>query len=165
MAGRRLTAPVTGHDSTEVTPFSWRGSRLSLIPRSCDQRPSTCTATSGQSDESLAPDGAAATSSRAHRAPVGSANNWPSASPPHGGSRHREPPAVGRYVMSATHSRLGAAARKSRLTRSGAGRVSGKRMVGRGPLRRLMPRISLATRLYPTWIPSSASRACRRGAP
>ena len=60
--------------------------------------------------------------------------------------------------MSATQSRSGASAVKSRSTRSGAARVRASRTVVRVPLRRLMPlkparRINLAIRLRPTAWP------------
>src|SRR6266540_7175535 len=53
--------------------------------------------------------------------------------------RKRNPAHVGMYVMSATQSRSGPGAVKSRSTRSGAGQASGQRTVVRIPLRRLTP--------------------------
>src|SRR5207237_798656 len=77
---------------------------------------------------------------------------------------------VGMYVMSATQSRSGPVALKSRSTRSGAGRASRSRTVVWMPLRRLTPakpsvRMSRATRLRPMWTPSAASSAWTRRAP
>ena len=85
-------------------------------------------------------------------------------------ARNKNPVQVGTYLISATHSRSGPSALKSRSTRSGAGRASGLRSVVRTRRRRLTPqrpswRINRATRLRLTLIPSASSSACTRGTP
>ncbi len=73
--------------------------------------------------------------------------------------------------MSATQIRLGAAAAKSRSTRSSQTRTPGTLIVVRPRLRRTIPlmpaaRINRSTRLRPTRTPSaSASSAWMRGPP
>lgn len=72
--------------------------------------------------------------------------------------------------MSATQSRSGAGAEKSRPTRSGAGAATSSRRVVRALLRRCTPwspraRIRRATRFFPTGRPSSLSSAAILGAP
>ena len=85
-------------------------------------------------------------------------------------ARNRKPDQVGMYVMSATQRRSGPPAAKSRSTRSCAGRAVSSRRVVRNPRRRLAPskpasRISRATRLQLTTVPSAASSARTRGIP
>ena len=72
--------------------------------------------------------------------------------------------------MSATQSLFGPVARKSRQTRSLAGLWLGSRCVVVGKRRLETPRnpatrISRATRLRATAVPSACNSACTRGAP
>jgi hypothetical protein len=82
---------------------------------------------------------------------------------------HNGPSPVEIIVRSVTHSRFGAGAVKSLLTRSGARVAFRSRRVK--PFRRgLTParsasRISRSTRLRPTGVPSRFSTACTRGEP
>jgi hypothetical protein len=84
---------------------------------------------------------------------------------------HSGPSPVGMREMSATHSRLGARAVKSRLTRSGAGvavgswRVEQRQRLRRNAPCRLWVAISRATRLREVRIPSRRSCAWTLGAP
>ena len=84
---------------------------------------------------------------------------------------HSGPSPVGMREISATQSRLGAAAVKLRSTRSGAGVAFGSwRVEQRQRLRRKAPcrpwlAISRSTRLREVRIPSRRSWACTLGAP
>lgn len=85
-------------------------------------------------------------------------------------AKYRNPDQVGMYVMSATHSRFGPPAVKSRSTRSGAGRAFSLRRVVRIDRRRLTPckpaaRIRRATRLRLTSLPAADRSIRTRGAP
>ena len=77
----------------------------------------------------------------------------------------------GRHIGDVRHPELVRRVRvKLRSTRSQAGRTRRRGSWFASPLRRLTPArplafISRATRLRPTWMPSSASSAWTRGAP